>query len=104
MRLHRVGPAVGGLSHFPFLRDVIVPANASPSPAPLLTAALAAGDRSGAFEALWQSATAIARRMGQRVVEARIARAQRLIESETRRLFGREARTFDRDAVGSRYY
>jgi hypothetical protein len=65
-------------------------------------AAVAAGS-AGLFQAFWQSAAGTARRMGQRVVEARMAQARRLIESDTRRLFGREARTFDRYAIGSRY-
>jgi len=104
MRLLRVNPAVEGLNYIPLLRDAIVRAKPSPTPALLRTAALAPADRPGAFDAFWRATRATARRMSQRVVAARMAQAQRLIESETRRLFGRESGAFDRDAIGSRYY
>ena len=103
MRLRQVGPGIGGLNYSPLLRDIprIARSKAREQPMPAAAAAAALADRG---QTLWQAATASARQMGRRVVDARMAQAERLIQLESRRLFGREARPFNGNAIGSRYY
>ena len=103
MRLRPVGPGIGGLNYSPLLRDV-PQRERSAAPALLGRALAAHADRSDCRPTLWQALAAGARRMGRRVVDARMAQAERLIEVESRRLFGRETGPFNGDAFGSRYY
>lgn len=100
MRLRDVGPGIGGLNYAPLLRDTNerklrralerLPEQRS-----------AAGARAAR---LWQSIRAIARRIVNALIASRMAQAQRMIELETAHLGSRDGTTFNRDAIGSRYY
>lgn len=102
MRLRQVGPGIGGLNYSPLLRNVRRPPWAT-SPARLEPTDVPRGARSGA-SASWQSLVELARRAVERLVESRKAQAARLIAIERQRLFGRNGTSFDRSAIGSRYY
>jgi hypothetical protein len=99
MRLREIGPGIGGLNYAPLLRDT----NESK-----LRRALAQMPQQTAATVrrpgLWQSIRATARKMGQALVEARMAQARRMVELETARFRARDGTTVDRDAFGSRYY
>jgi hypothetical protein len=98
MRLRDVGPGIGGLNYAPLLRDT----NERKLRRALerLPEQSAAGARAASA---WQSVRTAVRRMGQALVEARMAQAQRLVELETARLRARDGTAFGRD-IGSRYY
>jgi hypothetical protein len=102
MRLRRVGPGIGGL-YYPNLlkRDGGEP---RASAALLSTKAAAANAPSSPLRATWTSFVAAARRMGQALIEARMAQAERMVEMQTRRLADRDGGAPDRAAVGPRYY
>jgi hypothetical protein len=102
MRLRQVGPGIGGLNYAPLLKDVRRPKG--PAEATLSRPHAAASGARSAIQGVWTAVMAAAKRFGQRVIEARKAQAAHLIAVQSRRLADRDGLSFDRDAIGSRYY
>lgn len=100
MRLRDVGPGIGGLNYAPLLRDT--------NERKLRRALERLPEQRSAAVAraasVWQSIRAIARRVVNALIASRMAQAQRMIELEIARLPSRDGTTFNRDAIGSRYY
>ncbi len=94
MRLRDVGPGIGGLNYAPLLREKMRRALER------LPEQSAAGARAASA---WQTIRAMARQMGNALIEARMAQARRCVELQTARLQARDGTTFGRD-IGSRYY
>jgi hypothetical protein len=99
MRLRNVGPGIGGLNYDPLLRQRNEKAlRRALARLPNDDAELASLSR------LWKSISATAKVMGERVVAARMAQAQRLIEVEQIRLSLSAGEPYRRGFIGARYY
>lgn len=98
MRIRPIGPGIGGLYYSPMLQDAHTlewPVSRSVHPA---RRPVAAGG--GQAARVWRAMAAAARRAGQRLVEARMAQAQVMIDQAVRaqRIDTRPGR------AGVRYY
>jgi|APHig6443718053_1056840.scaffolds.fasta_scaffold153945_2 hypothetical protein len=96
MRNRPIGPGVGGLYYPPLLQDADnKEGQAAYGGQP------AHGAMGARLLALWAAIGGVARRAGRRVVDARMAQAQRLIDASLRR--GQFEQALDRRGA-SRYY
>jgi hypothetical protein len=100
MHLRDVGPGIGGLNYGPLLRHRNEKA---------MRRALSRLPQEGETKlarpgGLWQSILVTMRNMGRRLIAARMAEAERLVELETARYRGHDGLRSGRGAIGSRYY
>lgn len=96
MRLREVGPGIGGLNYGPLLRDV--------KEREMLRALERLPVRSAGnerLERLWTRIQHAARKIGQAVIDVRMAQARQIIEDESAHLRIDGSR---RDTLGARYY
>jgi hypothetical protein len=80
MRSRPIGPGVGGLYYSPLLQETNAIKLPAKRPGQLAGPALA-----GQLHSLWQAIAGISRRAARRLVDARMAEAQRYVELERRR-------------------
>lgn len=79
MRSRPIGPGVGGLYYSPLLQQ----AHSSKAP-PAVHGQPACPAQAGRRQTLWQAIAGIGRRAAQRLVDARMAEAQRYVDAAVR--------------------
>jgi hypothetical protein len=97
MRIRPIGPGIGGLYYSPMLQDAHTLERSVSRPVDPARRPSAAGSPAGRF---WGAIAAAARRAGQRLIEARMAQAQVMIDQAVRN-YGVDTRP---GRAGVRYY
>jgi hypothetical protein len=98
MRIRPIGPGIGGLNYSSMLQDAHTLERPVSRPVGSARRSVAVG--SGPAGTLWGAIAAVARRAGQRLVEARMAQAQLMIDQAVRN-YGLDSRP---GRAGVRYY